>query len=56
MKKGNGPQQEYQALQMSGYLHIKHEVNAQHGIIMEVSTIRDLPRQPPEGIKLEPHQ
>ena len=41
---------------MSGYLHIKHEVNAQHGGSMEASTIVDLPRQPPEGIKPKPRQ
>ena len=45
-----------QALQMSGYLLIKQEVNSQHGISMEVSLIRDLPRQPPEEIMPEPRQ
>ena len=39
-------------------LHIKHEVNIQHGINMETDIVRhrDLPRQPPEGIESEPHQ
>ena len=41
---------------VTSYLHIKHVVNAQHGIRVEVSTIRDLPRQPPEGIKPESHR
>ena len=39
---------------MSGYLNMKHKVNAQRGGSMETTIIVDLPRQPSEGIKPKP--